>query len=73
MILSEISHRLEHMNTYMVICSVEDEDPFFVDANSLEEAKTKALEDLGWHIIQTEDDLDKEQNNSSRIPQRFEK
>lgn len=61
------------MNKYMVICSVEDEDPFFVEAKNLEEAKTKALEDLGWHIIQTEDDLDKEQNNSSRIPQRFQK
>ena len=57
----------------MVICSVEDEDPFFVEAKTLEEAKTKALEDLGWHIIQTEDDLDKDQNDSARIPQRFKK
>ena len=61
------------MNTYMVICSVEDEDPFFVEAKTLEEAKTKALEDLGWHIIQTEDDLDKDSSDSSRSSRIFKK
>jgi len=44
----------------MVYCTLETEQPFMVEAETLEDAKTEALKELGWHLIETEDDLDEE-------------
>lgn len=46
------------MKTYMVYCTLETEDPFMVEAESLQEAKDEALRELGWHVIESEDDLE---------------
>jgi hypothetical protein len=48
------------MKTYMVYCTLETEEPFMVEAESLEEAKNEALKELGWHLIESEDDLELE-------------
>jgi hypothetical protein len=48
------------LKTYMVYCTLETEQPFMVEAETLEDAKTEALKELGWHLIETEDDLDEE-------------
>ena len=37
-----------------------EETPFMVEGETLEEAKTEALKELGWHLIETEDDLEEE-------------
>ncbi len=44
------------MKTYMVYCTLETEEPFMVEAETLEEAKNEALKELGWHLIESEDD-----------------
>ena len=44
----------------MVYCTLETEEPFMVEAESLEEAKNEALKELGWHLIESEDDLELE-------------
>jgi len=48
------------MKTYMVFCTLETEEPFMVEAETLEDAKTEALKELGWHLIESEDDLEDE-------------
>ena len=48
------------MKTYMVYCTLETEEPFMVEAETLEEAKNEALKELGWHLIESEDDLELE-------------
>jgi hypothetical protein len=48
------------MKTYMVYCTLETEEPFMVEAETLEGAKTEALKELGWHLIESEDDLEDE-------------
>lgn len=48
------------MKTYMAYCTLETEEPFMVEAETLEDAKTEALKELGWHLIKTEDDLEDE-------------
>jgi hypothetical protein len=49
------------MNKYMVYYTLDDqEEPFMVEGETLEEAKTEALKELGWHLIKTEDDLEEE-------------
>ena len=48
------------MFTFMVIATSEEEEPFLIEANTQEEAQTKALELLGWHVIKTEDDSESE-------------
>ena len=40
----------------MVYCTLETEEPFLVEAETLEEAKDEALKQLGWHLIETEED-----------------
>ena len=42
----------------MVFCTLETEEPFIVEAETLEEAKTEALKELGWHLIEAEDYYD---------------
>lgn len=44
----------------MVFCTLETEEPFMVEAETLEDAKTEALKELGWHLIESEDDLEDE-------------
>lgn len=44
------------MKTYMVYCTLESEEPFMVEAETLEKAKDEALKELGWHLIETEED-----------------
>lgn len=44
------------MKRYMVYCTLETEEPFMVEAETLEEAKNEALKELGWHLIETEED-----------------
>lgn len=39
----------------MVYCTLESEEPFIVEAQTLEEAKSEALKELGWHLIEAED------------------
>jgi hypothetical protein len=48
------------MKTYMVYCTLDTEEPFMVEAETLEQAKDEALKELGWHLIESEDDLDSE-------------
>ena len=49
------------MNKYMVYYTLDDqEDPFMVEGETLEEAKAEALKELGWHLVKTEDDLEEE-------------
>jgi len=48
------------MKTYMVYCTLETEEPFMVEAETLEDTKTEALKELGWHLIESEDDLEDE-------------
>lgn len=48
------------MKTYMVYCTLETEEPFMVEAESLQEAQQEALKELGWHLIESEDDLESE-------------
>ena len=48
------------MKTYMVYCTLETEQPFMVEAETLEDAKDEALKELGWHLIESEDDLESE-------------
>ena len=49
-------NRLEPMRTFMVYCTLESEEPFIVEAETLEEAKDEALKNLGWHLIEEEPD-----------------
>jgi hypothetical protein len=44
------------MKRYMVYCTLESEEPFLVEAETLEEAKDEALKELGWHLIEEEAD-----------------
>jgi hypothetical protein len=44
------------MKRYMVYCTLESEEPFLVEAETLEEAKDEALKELGWHLIEEETD-----------------
>jgi len=44
----------------MVYCTLETEEPFMVEAETLEDAKTETLKELGWHLIESEDDLEDE-------------
>ena len=44
----------------MVYCTLETEEPFMVEAETLEKAKDEALKELGWHLIESEDDLENE-------------
>ena len=47
----------------MVYYTLDDqEEPFMVEGETLEEAKTEALKELGWHLIKTEDDVEEEEN-----------
>lgn len=46
------------MKTYMVYCTLDTEEPFMVEAETLEQAKDEALKELGWHLIESEDDLE---------------
>jgi len=48
------------MKTYMVYCTLETEEPFMVEAETLEDAKTEELKELGWQLIESEDDLEDE-------------
>jgi hypothetical protein len=48
------------MKTYMVYCTLETEEPFMVEAESLQEAQQEALKELGWHLIESEDELESE-------------
>jgi hypothetical protein len=48
------------MKTYMVYCTLDTEEPFMVEAETLEQAKDEALKELGWHLIESEDDLETE-------------
>jgi len=43
-----------------MVIATSEEEPFLVEANTQEEAQTKALELLGWHVIKTEDDSESE-------------
>jgi hypothetical protein len=44
------------MKNFMVYCTLETEEPFMVEAETLEKAKDEALKELGWHLIETEED-----------------
>jgi hypothetical protein len=44
------------MRKFMVYCTLESEEPFLVEAETLEEAKDEALKELGWHLIEEEAD-----------------
>jgi hypothetical protein len=44
------------MKTFMAYCTLETEEPFMVEAETLEKAKDEALKELGWHLIETETD-----------------
>jgi hypothetical protein len=44
------------MRNFMVYCTLETEEPFMVEAETLEKAKDEALKELGWHLIETEED-----------------
>jgi hypothetical protein len=46
------------MTTYMVYCTLDTEEPFMVEAETLEDAKSEALKELGWHLIESEDDYE---------------
>jgi ribosome biogenesis protein Nip4 len=46
------------MKTYLVISSHDDEEPFGVEAETREEAIENALRELGWYVIQEEEDED---------------
>ncbi len=47
------------MKKYMVLYTLDlEEEPFMVEGETLEEAKTEALKELGWHLIETEEDLE---------------
>jgi hypothetical protein len=46
------------MKTFMVYCTLDTEQPFMVEAESLQEAQQEALKELGWHLIESEDDLE---------------
>jgi hypothetical protein len=48
------------MKTYMAYCTLETEEAFMVEAETLEDAKIEVLKELGWHLIKTEDDLEDE-------------
>jgi hypothetical protein len=48
------------MRNFMVYCTLETEEPFMVEAETLEKAKDEALKELGWHLIESEDDLENE-------------
>jgi hypothetical protein len=44
------------MKSFMVYCTLETEEPFMVEAETLQEAQQEALKELGWHLIESEDD-----------------
>jgi hypothetical protein len=44
------------MKTFMVYCTLETEEPFMVEAETLEEAKSEALKELGWHLIEEDEE-----------------
>lgn len=48
------------MKRFMVYCTLETEEPFMVEAETPEAAREEAMKELGWHIIESEDDLDEE-------------
>jgi hypothetical protein len=49
------------MKTYMVYCTLDTEDPFMVEAETLQQAQQEALNELGWHLIASEDDFESEE------------
>ncbi len=50
------------MKRYMVFYTLDDqEEPFMVEGETLEEARQEALKELGWHLIESEDDLESEE------------
>jgi hypothetical protein len=46
------------MKTYMGVTGDLDEESFLIEANTLEEAREKLLSNLGWYLIETEEDED---------------
>lgn len=44
------------MKTYMVYCTLDTEEPFIVEGETLQEAQQEALKELGWHLIESEDE-----------------
>lgn len=46
----------------MVYCTLDTEEPFMVEAETPEKAREEAMKELGWHIIEAEDDLEDEED-----------
>lgn len=42
----------------MVYCTLETEELFMVEAETPEQAREEAMKELGWHIIESEDDFE---------------
>lgn len=52
------------MKTFLVLNSDQDtDDSFELEAETREEALEKALSELGWYVIETEEENDDEQSN----------
>jgi len=49
------------MKNYMVYCTLETEQPFMVEAETPEQAREEAMKELGWHIIESEDELEEDE------------
>ena len=46
------------MKTFLVLNSDQDGDGFEVEAETREEALERALSELGWYVVQDDDDED---------------
>jgi hypothetical protein len=44
------------MKSYLVICGASDEEPFMVEAENMEDARTEALKELGWYVVENEEE-----------------
>jgi hypothetical protein len=44
------------MNSFFVTSSDQDEEGFIVEADNLSEARRIALQELGWYVIQNDDE-----------------
>jgi hypothetical protein len=45
------------VKTYFVSCSDLDEEGFLIEAEDINQAREEALRELGWYLVETEDDV----------------
>lgn len=46
------------MKNYFASSSDQDEEGMLIEAENVEEARLKLLQELGWYLIETEEDVE---------------